>query len=173
MKAPCSGADTRPKKQPRKRITLVLHVELIDRLLDKAQTLQQNPNNFVNRCVEGALDAMDHPEAGYNIPVLALYNEVKGGTFLTNKAVMTLLGALAPEIHEIDAQERQFLMELLGRHEGNLTMEVLNGYRKLAHRMNTERAAHERELKKLQSKRSNSCPRPGAGDLENSAIVTA
>ena len=41
---------------------------------------------------------------------------------------------------------------LVNRHEGNLSLEVFQGYFKLAHRMNTERAAHERELKKLQSK---------------------
>jgi hypothetical protein len=35
------------KKQSRKRITLVLRVELIDRVLEKAKLLQQGPNNFV------------------------------------------------------------------------------------------------------------------------------
>ena len=34
------------KKQPRKRITLVLRVELIDRVLEKARLLQQSPNNL-------------------------------------------------------------------------------------------------------------------------------
>jgi hypothetical protein len=140
------------KKQPRKRITLVLRVELIDRVLEKARLLQQGPNNFVNLCVEGILDAMDDPGTDYDIPVLTLYNQIKGRTFLTTKRVMTLLGALVPEVRNIDVQELEFLMELVNRHEGHLTLEVFKGYRKLAHRMNTERAAHERELKKLQSK---------------------
>jgi hypothetical protein len=59
--------------------------------------------------VEGLLDAMDDPGTGYDIPVLTLYNQVKGRTFLTTKAVMTLLGALVPEIHDIDAREQKFL----------------------------------------------------------------
>jgi hypothetical protein len=140
------------KKQPRKRITLVLRVDLIDRVLEKARLLQQGPNNFVNLCVEGILDAMDAPGTGYDIPILSLHNQVKGKTFLTSKAVMSLVGALAPEIYEIDAQEQRFLMELVNKHEGRLTSEVFKGYRKLAQRMNMERIAHERELKKLQGK---------------------
>jgi len=144
--------EPKSKKQPRKRITLVLRVDLIDRVLEKAKLLQQGPNNFVNLCVEGILDAMDAPGTGYDIPILSLYNQVKGKTFLTSKAVMSLVGALAPEIYEIDAQEQKFLMELVNKHEGRLTSEVFKGYGKLAQRMNMERIAHERELKKLQGK---------------------
>jgi hypothetical protein len=94
-----SGMDS--KKQPRKRITLVLRVELIDRVLEKARLLQQGPNNFVNLCVEGILNAMDEPGTGCEIPVLALYNQIKGRTFLTAKAVMTLLGALVRRLAPI------------------------------------------------------------------------
>ena len=43
-------------------------------------------------------------------------------------------------------------MELVNKHEGRLTSEVFKGYRKLAQRMNMERVAHEKELKKLQNK---------------------
>ena len=121
------------KKQPRKRITLVLRVDLIDRVLEKARLLQQGPNNFVNLCVEGVLDAMDDPGTGYDIPVLTLYNQIKGRAILTAKAVMTLLGALVPEVRDIDVQEQKFLIDLVNRHEGNLTLELLKGYRKLAH----------------------------------------
>ena len=69
----------------RKRVPLVLRVDLIDRVINKAQTLQQNPNNFVNLCVEGVLDAMD-ASGDYKIPILELYNQVKGKTFLTSKS---------------------------------------------------------------------------------------
>ena len=62
---------------------------------------------------------------------------------------MTIVGAIVPEIYEIDAQEQKFLMELVNKHEGRLTAEVFKGYRKLAQRMNIERIAHEKELKKL------------------------
>jgi hypothetical protein len=45
---------------------------------------------------------------------------------------MAIVGALAPEVYEIDAQEEQrFLMELVNKHEGRLTAEVFKGYRKL------------------------------------------
>ena len=53
--------ESKSKKQPRKRITLVLRVDLIDRVLEKAKLLQQGPNNFVNLCVEGVLDEQDQP----------------------------------------------------------------------------------------------------------------
>ena len=127
-------------------------MELIDRVLEKANLLQQGPNNFVNLCVEGILDAMDAPQTGYDIPILALYNQVKGRTLLNSKAVMTLVGAFVPEVYDIDAQEQKLLMELVNKHEGRLTSEVFKGYRKLAQRMNMERIAHEKELKKLQNK---------------------
>ena len=143
--------ESKSKKQPRKRITLVLRVDLIDRVLEKAKLLQQGPNNFVNLCVEGVLDAMDAP-GSYDIPILSLHNQVKGKTFLTSKAVMAIVSALVPEVYEIDAQEQKFLMELVNKHEGRLTAEVFKGYRKLAQRMNQERIAHEKELKKLQGR---------------------
>ena len=116
--------------------------------MNKAQTLQQNPNNFANLCVEGVLDAMD-ASGDYKIPILELYNQVKGKTFLTSKSVMALVGAFVPDIHDIDEHERQFLMELVSRHEGRLTAEIFKGLRKLAQRMNAERMAHEREFKRI------------------------
>ena len=60
---------------------------------------------------------------------------VQGKTFLTSKAFMAIVGALVPEVYEIDAQEQKFLMELVNKHEGRLTSEVFKGYRKLAQRM--------------------------------------
>jgi hypothetical protein len=143
--------ESKSKKQTRKRITLVLRVDLIDRVLEEAKLLQQGPNNFVNLCVEGVLDAMDAPES-YEIPILSLHNQVEGKTFLTSKAVMAIASAIVPEIYEIDAQERKFLMELVNKHEGCLTAEVFKGYRKLAQRMNQERIAHEKELRKIHGK---------------------
>jgi hypothetical protein len=146
-----SAMQPKSKKQSRKRITLVLRVDLIDRVLEKAKLLQQGPNNFVNLCIEGVLDAMDAP-GSYDIPILSLHNQVEGKTFLTSKAIMAIVGALAPEVYEIDTQEQKFLMELVNKHEGRLTAEVFKGYRKLAQRMNQERIAHEKELKKLQGR---------------------
>ena len=67
---------------------------------------------------------------------------------------MALLGALVPEIHDIDAQEQKFLIDLVNRHEGNLTLEVFKGYRKLAHRMNTERAASRKGTQEARKARN-------------------
>jgi len=139
-------SNTPPKTK--KRIPLVLRTDLIDRLLEKAQTLQQNPNNFVNLCVEGVLDAMDSP-GDYKIPILDLYNQVKGKTLLTSKPVMAIVSAFYPEIGEMDEQVQKILMELVGRHEGRLTAEIFKSLRKLATRINMERVANEREFKKI------------------------
>ena len=139
-------SNTPPKTK--KRIPLVLRTDLIDRLLDKAQTLQQNPNNFVNLCVEGVLDAMDSP-GDYKIPILDLYNQVKGKTLLTSKPVMAIVSAFYPEIGDMDEQVQKILMELVGKHEGRLTAEIFKSLRKLATRINMERVDNEREFKKI------------------------
>ena len=44
----------------------------------KPSSCSKGPNNFVNLCVEGILDAMDAPGTDYDIPILSLYNQVKG-----------------------------------------------------------------------------------------------
>ena len=143
------GMEKKPKQ--RKRITLVLRVDLIDRVLEKAESLQQGPNNFVNLCIEGILDAMD-AEGDYDIPILDLYNRVKGKSFLTSKAVMAIVAAFVPEVYDIDRHEHKILMELINKHNGRLTAGIFDGYRKLAIKMNMERIEHEKQIKRLQSK---------------------
>lgn len=139
------------KPKQRKRITLVLRVDLIDRVLEKAESLQQGPNNFVNLCIEGILDAMD-AEGDYDIPILDLYNRVKGKSFLTSKAVMAIVAAFVPEVHDIDRHEHQILMELINRHNGRLTATIFEGYRKLATKMNMDRIEHEKQMKRIQAR---------------------
>jgi len=134
-----------------RRVTLVLRNDLNDLVIERAAELGQNPNNFVNLCVEGILDAMDAP-GNFDPPILNLYNRVKGRTFLTSKTVMSLVSVFVPEVYEIDNHERQFLMELVDKHEGRMTPEIFKAYCKMAQRMNMERVAHEKELKRLQSK---------------------
>jgi len=97
------------------------------------------------------LDAMDAP-GSYDPPVLELYNRVKGRAFLTSKTVMTLVSAFFPEVQKIDDNEQKFLFELIDKHEGGLTPEIFKGYCKVARRMNMERIAHEKELKKIKGK---------------------
>src|SRR4029434_7123728 len=96
--------ESRSKKQPRKRITLVLRVDLIDRVLEKAKLLQQGPNNFVNLCVEGVLDAMDAP-GSYDIPILSLHNQVEGKNLPYLQSSHGYCGCSGARGYEIDAQE--------------------------------------------------------------------
>jgi predicted transposase YdaD len=94
------------------------------------------------------MGAMDSP-GDYKIPILDLYNQVKGKTLLTSKPVMAIVSAFYPEIGEMDEQVQKILMELVGRHEGRLTAEIFKSLRKLATRINMEWVANEREFKKI------------------------
>lgn len=111
--------------------------------------MQQGTNNFANLCIEGVLDAMDASDS-YEIPILSLYNRVTGRTFLTSKAVMAIVSAFVPEVHEIDRHEQQFLMELINKNKGQMSGDTFKGYCKLAKRMNIERIERERELENLE-----------------------
>lgn len=132
----------------RKRLTLVLRVDLIDRVKEKADLLQQGPNHFVNLCVEGVLDAME-AKGGYDIPIVELYNQIKGKSFLNSKEVMTIVSAFAPDVFAIDQNEQRFLVELINKHQGPLTSDTFDGYRKLAQRMNRDRIEYEKQLRKI------------------------
>ena len=92
-------------------------------------------------------------QGDYEIPILSLYNRVTGKTFLTSKAVMSIVAALVPEVYEIDRQEQKFLMELINNNQGRMTTETFKGYCKLAQRMNMERLAREKELAKLENRK--------------------
>lgn len=135
--------------EKRKRLTLVPRVDLIDRIQEKADLLQQGTNNFANLCIEGVLDAMDSTDS-HEIPILSLYNRVAGKTFLTSKAVMAIAGAFVPQVHEIDRHEQEYLMELINKNKGSMSADTFRGYCKLAKRMNMERIERERELEDLE-----------------------
>lgn len=134
--------------QPAPKKVVSIRLDLLPRLVQKAEELQQNPNQFTNLCLEGVLDAMD-AEGSYEIPILQLYNTLKGKTALTSKAVMALCSVIVPEVYEIDRQEKKFLVELINQHEGPLTPHVLKGYRQLAVQMNKQRIEHETQVAKL------------------------
>ncbi len=134
----------------RKRQTLVLRTDLADRVQEKATRLQQNPNQFVNYCVEGILGAMDAKDE-YEIPILALYNSVIGKMTFSEKALMKVASAFVPEVYDIEWHEKQFLIGLINKHEGKLSPQVFSGYRTLAQKMNQERIANEKELEALRA----------------------
>ena len=62
---------------------------------------------------------------------------------------MALVGVLCPTLMTSTSTCKQFLMELVSRHEGRLTAEIFKGLRKLAQRINAERIAQEREFKRI------------------------
>lgn len=136
------------KSKPPRRVTLVLRVDLADRALKTASELQQNPNNFVNLCVEGVLDAMDSLE-NYTPPILDLHNRIKGKTFLTSKAVTSIFSMIEPDIKKMDAKELECLVQLINDYEGCLTADILKSLRKLAGRMHQEKLGHQKELESL------------------------
>ena len=138
--------------KPRKRMTMVPRVDLIDRILEKSALLQQGPNSFANLCIEGILDAMD-AQGDYEIPVLALYNRIAGKALLTPKAVMAIAKAFVPEADDLDPHEQKFLIELINNNPGGMTAETSKVTASLPSRLNTERIAREKELEKLENPR--------------------
>lgn len=137
----------------RKRLTLVLRTDLIDAVQEKAAVVSQGPNQFVNMCVEGILLAMEAEDPNeYEMPILELYNKVKGRMSLSSKAAMKLCSVLVPQLYDIDRHEKQFLVGLINKHEGKLSPQIFSGYCKLAEKMNQDRIANERQLAKLHAK---------------------
>lgn len=135
--------------QPTPKKVVSIRLDLLPRLVAKAEELQQNANQLTNLCLEGILDAMD-AEGAYEIPILNLYRTLKGKTALTSKAVMTICSLIVPEVYEIDQQEKKFLIELINKHDGPLTPNILKGYRQLAVQMNKQRIERENQVAKLQ-----------------------
>jgi len=136
-------SSTAPKK------VISIRQALIPRLMEKARELKQNPNQLVNLFAQGGLDAMD-AEGVYEIPIIHLYRTLKGKPLLTYKALMTLYSVIVPEICDIDPHEKKFLFDLINRHDGPLTPNILKGYHQVAVQMYKERLDHERQLAKLQ-----------------------
>jgi hypothetical protein len=117
-------------------------------VLAKAGELQQNPNRFVNLCVEGILDAMDAVGV-YEIPILQLYRTLKGKPLPTFKTILILCSVLAPEFSRMDVHERKLLFGLMDKHDGRMTLGMFKDYCGLAVRMNKQRLEHERRLSGL------------------------
>jgi hypothetical protein len=139
-----------PKKSssaPKKLIAVRL--DLIPRLIQRAEELKQNPNQLANLCIEGCLDAMD-AEGAAEIPIVQIHRTLKGKTLLTSKAVMAICSAFVPEIYNIDQERRRILLDLINKHDGPLTANILKGYHQLATQMNKERIEHEKEVARLQ-----------------------
>ena len=139
----------KPASSPAPKKVISVRLDLLPRLIQKAEELEQNPNQLVNLFTEGCLDAMD-AEGTYEIPVVQIYRTLKGKTLLTSKAVMAICSVVVPEIYKIEQEQQKILLDLINKHDGPLTATTLKGYQQLATQMNKERIEHEREVARLQ-----------------------
>ena len=139
-----------PKNTPSvpKKI-IAVRLDLLPRLMHKCQDLKQNPNQLANLLMEGGLDQMD-AEGSYESPIVQIYRTLKGKTLLTSKAVMAICSVVVPEIYKIDHEQQRILLDLINKHDGPLTVNILKGYQQLAAQMNKERIEHEKEVARLQ-----------------------
>lgn len=135
--------------KPPRRVTMALRNELNERVFKKAAELGQNPNYFVNQCIEGILDAMDGDDISHDIPILRLERIMKGKTLLDSKWITALCALFAPTVEEVTVWHRRFFAELINKHEGRLTHAHMDLYWKEATEMTKARAAREKELARL------------------------
>jgi hypothetical protein len=137
-----------------KRLTMMVRSDLTERVLKLAPVVSQNPNSFVNLCVEGCLDAMEAEDIGYEIPIIKLYRTVRKKAVLDSKWVTALCSIFAPRTEEVTEHHHRFLAELINQHEGPLTAEAMNFYWKKATEMNMARIQTEKEAIKFKTKKS-------------------
>jgi hypothetical protein len=141
------------KETPMRRVTLVLRNDLNDRAIKRAAELGQNPNNFVNLCVEGCLNAMDGKHTTYDIPIITLDRIKRKKTLLDSVIVRRIVELFAPKAEEITDEHHRFLAELVNQHEGPFTPDIVQFYWKRATEMNKQRIETEKELAKLQKQK--------------------
>jgi hypothetical protein len=136
-----------------KRLTMMVRSDLTERVLKLAPAVSQNPNSFVNLCVEGCLDAMEAEDIGYEIPIIKLYRTVRKKAVLDSKWVTAICSIFAPRTEEVTEHHHRFLAELINQHEGPLTTEAMNFYWKKATEMNMARIQTEKEAIKFKTKK--------------------
>jgi hypothetical protein len=136
-----------------KRLTMMVRSDLTERVLKLAPVVSQNPNSFVNLCVEGCLDAMEAEDIGYEIPIIKLYRTVRKKAVLDSKWVTAICSIFAPRTEEVTEHHHRFLAELINQHEGSLTAEAMNFYWKKATEMNMARIQTEKEAIKFKTKK--------------------
>ena len=136
-----------------RRLTMMVRGDLTERVLKLAPVVSQNPNSFVNLCVEGCLDAMEAEDIGYEIPIIKLYRTVRKKAVLDSKWVTAICSIFAPRTEEVTEHHHRFLAELINQHEGPLTTEAMNFYWKKATEMNMARIQTEKEAIKFKTKK--------------------
>jgi hypothetical protein len=136
-----------------KRLTMMVRSDLTERVLKLAPVVSQNPNSFVNLCVEGCLDAMEAEDIGCEIPIIKLYRTVRKKAVLDSKWVTAICSIFAPRTEEVTEHHHRFLAELINQHEGPLTAEAMNFYWKKATEMNMARIQTQKEAIKFKTKK--------------------
>jgi len=141
------------KETPARRVTFVLRNDLNERAIKRAAELGQNPNNFVNLCVEGCLNAMDGKETTYEIPIITLDRIKRKRTLLDSGIVRRVIELFAPHAEEITSEHHRFLAELVNQHEGPLSPELMQFYWRRATEMNRQQIETEKGLARLQKQK--------------------
>lgn len=141
----------KPSKNPSgNKIVVTLRTDLVDGVRKRSAEMEQNYSQFVNLCVEGCLSAMeDSSLGGTTIPIVAINRKLNGKTLLTSQSFRNLIGIVAPEFQQLEEDIAEIWIDLINKHEGPLTNDILSGYRRLAIEMNKERIAHRRKVAKI------------------------
>ncbi len=157
------------KSTPRQhRQTLALRQDLADRVHQTAALISQNPNYFVNKCVEGCLDAMESEELAVDIPIVVLVRKMCGRPELAAKWVPAICALLAPHSLRLTPRHYRHFADLIDGHEGPRTQEAVQLYWRLADTRTEQQVAFEDELRALkQPERSTS-----ANELVNAVPPT-
>ena len=143
-------------KKPKRvqRLTMVLRSDLTERVYPYAERICQNPNSFVNHCVEACLNAMSSDEIACDFPIVILMRKACYKPLLNAKRIREICALLAPNSDEIPSQNFRQLAEMLNCHEGPLTKEMVRAYWKLANQVAQEAAAFEKELQAFRNRQS-------------------
>ena len=128
------------------RLTLALRQDLAERVHRIAALLGQNPNHFVNQCVEGCLNAMDAEGIAADIPIITLVRKICGRPVLEAKCVPAICALFAPRSMKLTPRHFQQFADLINRHEGKLTSEGVRLYWKLADDRCQQQTKFDREL---------------------------
>jgi hypothetical protein len=133
---------------------MVLRSDLTERVHRIAPQLSQNPNAFVNLCVEGCLNAMESGGIHFEIPIVKLYRLLTKRTLLDSKLVTAICSLFVPQAQEITDHYYRFLAEALNENEGALTPEVMADLSRKAAEKNRERIEAEKKVSKSKPNKS-------------------
>jgi hypothetical protein len=146
-----ASMDIETQNKP-KRLTMVLRADLTERVYRIAPQLSQNPNSFVNLCVEGCLNAMESDDIYFEIPIIKLFRLLTKHTLLESKWVTKICSLFVPDTTEITHHYYRILAESLNDLQEPLTPERMKELTEKAVEKNRERIEVERKTPKRKPK---------------------